>query len=98
MHLEPQPGPAWIDPQHRSRILDQAVTQLLMTGRGLLVSRTDFEAVVAYHQRINHILHLLLTVFTCGAWGVIWLLVIVLHRGEVRQVVGVDEYGHVYWR
>jgi len=34
-------------------------------------------------HRTNHILHLLLTVFTAGLWGPIWFLIWVLNRNAV---------------
>lgn len=90
--------PARLDDQQRVRLLDQAVSYRLV-GRGQLVSRTEFEAVIAYAPApINHVLQLLLTVFTCGLWGVIWLILILAKPGEIRQVGTVDEFGRVFWR
>lgn len=90
--------PARLDDQQRARILDQAVTHRL-GGRGQLVSRTALEAVIVYYPKpINHVLHLLFTVFTCGLWVAVWLFLIVAKPGEIRQVGTVDEFGRVFWR
>jgi len=43
---------------------------------------------------VNHILHLLLTVFLCGFWLPVWLLVAVT-GGEKRSVLAVDQCGNI---
>ena len=43
---------------------------------------------------MNHILHLLLTVFLCGFWLPVWLLVAVT-GGEKRSVLAVDQCGNI---
>jgi hypothetical protein len=40
----------------------------------------------------NHLLHLILTVFTCGAWGLIWLVIALFERREIHAV---DAYGRI---
>jgi len=37
--------------------------------------------VVAQRPKTNHILHFLITVFTCGAWVVVWILVSIKFGG-----------------
>lgn len=52
--------------------------------------RVELESETHLHlingRRVNHILHLLLTIVTAGVWGIVWLL-IVLNGGETRRVV-----------
>ena len=38
------------------------------------------------HQRkpVNHVLHLLLTFFTGGCWGLVWLFLVMTHIGGWR--------------
>lgn len=98
MHPQPHPGhrPARLDDQQRARILDQAVTHRLVGG-GLLVSRTEFEAVVAYRKRRNHVMHLMFTLLTCGMWAIVWIILALSNPGERRWVGTVDEYGQVFW-
>jgi Uncharacterised protein family UPF0547 len=40
----------------------------------------------------NHLLHLVLTVLTCGVWGVVWLVVAL---NEKREIHVVDAYGRI---
>jgi hypothetical protein len=52
----------------------------------------DFQAIMVRGRRPNHILHLLLSIFTLGIWLIVWL-VISAQGGETRGVIKVDEYG-----
>ena len=64
---------------------------MLSQGRRI-ESQSDYQAVLVYGHRPNHILHLILTIFTLGFWGIIWIALVVL-GGEKREVVQVDEWG-----
>jgi hypothetical protein len=37
-------------------------------------SRSDFQATIATDEKINHILHLILTLLTFGLWGIVWII------------------------
>ena len=56
-------------------------------------SQSDFQAVLIYGHRVNHVLHAIVTVVTC-IWGVVWL-VMGLTRGERREIVQVDPWGNI---
>ena len=49
-------------------------------------SQTETEAVLVKGSNTNHILHLLLAVFTVGLWIPVWIIV-ALTSGEQRKVV-----------
>lgn len=59
--------------------------------------RTSNSAVLVSGSRPNHVLHLLLTVFTLGLWGIVWI-VIGLAGGERRRMVLADGFGNLHWR
>jgi hypothetical protein len=43
---------------------------------------------VTYQPRsTNHILHLILTVLTCGAWALVWAVVAAVNSGKRDPVV-----------
>lgn len=42
--------------------------------------------VLTQKNTLNHILHLLLSVFTGGLWLVVWLLLIMRHTDDTRCV------------
>lgn len=57
-------------------------------------SQADFNAVIVKGKRPNHILHLILSVLTLGAWVLVWIvLAVVMH--EKRRALSVDQYGIV---
>lgn len=39
-------------------------------------------------SKVNHVLHLLLTVFTCGLWGIVWLFIAIGAGGGRRDEQG----------
>lgn len=94
------PTPALVSVAERQLILGQAVSWY--TGSGWwIAARNDYVVTLVSQPRAgpNHILHLLLTFFTCGLWAPGWLLVAITHKSAVRQVtVSVDEYGQVATR
>ncbi len=46
--------------------------------------------------KVNHVLHLLLTIFTAGLWAIVWFFMAATEKHDKRQIVGVDEYGGVW--
>jgi hypothetical protein len=52
----------------------------------------DTQAVMLKGHRPNHILHLILTLVTLGAWAIVWILVAIF-GGERRRLIVVDDEG-----
>ncbi len=77
----------------RHAILEQNI-QASVVGGWRPVQVTDTSAVLVTGTPVNNVLHLLLTVFTCGLWAVIWV-VLLLAGGEKRMALTVDDYGNV---
>lgn len=91
-----QPPPQqWspMQPDQRKAMLAQAVGRWVASG-WRVESQMDFQAVLVGGKSANHVLHLLLTVFTCGLWAIVWLIV-GLSSGEKRKVITVDDYGQI---
>ena len=62
---------------------------------GRVANRAADSAVVITGKPVNHVLHLLISIFcTCGFWVPVWLLLVVF-GGEKRSTVTVDRYGQV---
>lgn len=67
----------------------------MMAAQGMRVeSQSDFQAILVKGKRVNHVLHLILTIITFGIWGIVWLALHLL-GGETRQIVSVDEFGNI---
>jgi hypothetical protein len=83
-------------PEERRAIFSQQMQQAAM--RQLRVeSATDYSAVLVQGRPVNHVLHAILTIFTCALWGIVWLIVS-LTGGEKRYQLIVDEFGNVHWQ
>jgi hypothetical protein len=80
-------------PDERKRLLSSAIQTEVVQG-ARVQSQTDDQAVLVKGQPLNNTLHLLLTIFTCGAWGIIWLI-LYFTGGEKRVLISVDDYGNV---
>ncbi|MEK8142877.1 hypothetical protein NKH18_13885 [Streptomyces sp. M10(2022)] len=57
-------------------------------------SRSETQAVLVRGQPVNHVLHAVLTVFSCLLWGAVWTVLALANRVE-RVALTVDAQGHV---
>jgi hypothetical protein len=64
-------------------------------ARGLRIeSQSDYQAVLVEGKPVNHTLHAIITIFSCGLWGIVWI-VLAITGGEKREMIVVDEFGNV---
>lgn len=91
--IEAEAAPLTKTDAERKTSLDAALARLGAAG-WRIENRSDFQATIAKGHRVNHILHLILTLVTLTVWGIVWLLLVVL-GGEKRELVTVDAYGNV---
>ncbi len=92
-HAPPIPGQ--LDDASRIAILTQEINARLMRG-WLLVNRDDSNASAILGRPgkgVNHILHLLLSLFTFGLWIFIWFLVTIFQIREKRVLLWIDPFG-----
>ena len=57
-------------------------------------TRSDLQATIAKGEPLNNKLHLILTIFTLGIWGIVWAS-LAISGGVKRRTITVDEYGNV---
>lgn len=88
--------PSVLTSDQRKQALAQMVAQEVAHGKRV-ESHTDYQAVLVTGKPVNHILHLILTLLTCGAWGLVWLI-LAFAAGEKRTVVAVDDWGNIQRR
>ncbi|MGW4228919.1 hypothetical protein ACWEF9_06455 [Streptomyces sp. NPDC004980] len=96
--LQPPPGyygagGAVPDATQRGLILDWVVSQRIAAG-WRVESRSGSQAVLVRGQPLNHVLHALLTVFSCCVWGVVWAVLALTNKVE-RIALTVDAQGQV---
>lgn len=82
-------------PDSRKAALARAVQAEVAAG-GIVESQTDYSAVIRYQKKVNHTLHLILTVLTLTVWSWVWLG-LAIYAATQRKVItiNVDEYGQV---
>ena len=90
-HAAPESQAVTADERKR-KVANQIRTEVTQGGR--VESQGDYDAVIATGKEINHTVHLIATIFTCGLWGLVWI-VIALTGGIKRKMVSVDEYGQL---
>ena len=76
----------------RKELLARHVSMQITQG-WRVESQSDFQSVLIRGRKVNHVLHLIVTLVTIGVWGVIWIALVAL-GGEERQMVQVDEWGN----
>ena len=77
----------------RAEALARLIATQLAMGSRRVESQTSVAAVLVRGNRINHILHLILTALTLGVWGLVWIALIAF-GGERREMLTVDEWGN----
>jgi DNA uptake protein ComE-like DNA-binding protein len=87
-----QPGPP-LPPARLRAILGNAVMRQVSLG-WRIESQTAGQAVMVTGGEVNHAVHLVLSLVTCGIWLPVWVILGVT-GGERRVVITVDPHGVV---
>jgi len=85
--------------EERKAVLVTEITHSVRSGAHVEY-QADTSAVMVKGRRVNHVLHLLISVFTLGLWLPVWGY-IALRGGPKRQTITVDEFGATsrsWWR
>jgi len=77
----------------RQAILDNEISGYITRGYRI-EHTTQFSAVVARGGRTSHVLHLILSLLTFGAWVPVWIIMATINI-RVRYRIAVDPYGHI---
>jgi hypothetical protein len=76
----------------RKSILDKQIISYVSRG-WRLDTQTDFAAVLSSGKRLNHILHLILSLVTFGIWIIFWIVMGLTNKIAIATV-SVDEFGN----
>lgn len=82
------------DGERQSR-LQHAMTHVGWQGEIAPLSPYQFQ-MITRAPKVNHVLHLLLTIFTAGLWLIVWFFIAATQSQDSRQIVSVDAYGNVW--
>jgi hypothetical protein len=91
--MQPNIMPGRIPIEQRTAMMQQALRDLAFRGYRIEVA-DGTRAIVVTGAPVNHVLHVLLSICTCGLWLPVWLLLIGL-GGVKRRRVYIDEYGNL---
>lgn len=83
-----------IGDEQRQQLLNMAVNTEVASG-AVILSMTQTSAVIVKAAKVNHVLHLLISVLTCFVWALIWILVAISERPKCIRLE-VDEFGVVH--
>lgn len=75
--------------------ISRLVSHYVATERFQVEHQTPWNATLVRGPRINHILHLILTLVTCGLWAPIWLLGWLWLR-RTRLTIWADAAGEIH--
>jgi hypothetical protein len=76
----------------REAILQKKILQYVGMGYEVQM-QSDFQAVLSYNKRPNHILHFFLTILLIGFWLIVWII-IALKNHKYYLTITVDEFGN----
>jgi hypothetical protein len=82
-----------LPPDQRRTILNSAIMRQISLG-WRVETQLDTQAILVTGGRVNHPVHAVLTVFLCGAWLPIWII-LAITGAEKRMTLAVDAHGVV---
>jgi hypothetical protein len=97
MYPPPPPAtfaPPSIPPQQRQSILSQQVASMVTMQGCRVESEGQFQAVLVSGRPVNHTLHAVGFVLTCGMWMIPWMI-FAMTGGVRRDLVQVNEWGYL---
>lgn len=80
-----------VSDEDRRQLLDDTVQKWAANG-WRVEQRDGYQATLVKGKRVNHILHLLLTIITAGVWAIVWIA-LAIAGGQRHQVVSIDPSG-----
>ena len=77
--------------ERRQRQADAVAREVMQGSR--VESEGPFQAVMVSGSKVNHLLHFIIGIFTCGWWWIVWIF-LGITGGEKRYMVRTDEFGN----
>jgi hypothetical protein len=93
LHASPTGEP--LPPDHRRAILAAVVTDEVAHHLARVETMMEYQGVLLYGGQVNHVMHALMALVTCGVWLIVWLLLVVFSEPR-RRVIWVDDVGNVW--
>jgi hypothetical protein len=92
--MQEQPILSW---EERRERLSRIVSNKTLEGWTVVdMNERDVWAVLDLPEKpVNHVVHAIITTFTCGLWGIVWLILAVTHRRQQRIRISIDPSGNI---
>lgn len=84
-----------VSTEQKRQVVTAEVTRAVSKGARVEL-QTDESAVVVFGHRVNHVLHLILTLVTAGLWALVWIIAAIV-GGERRQTLTISDVGKPTW-
>lgn len=86
-----------LDMLSRLSILEAKITQTAALGYSVVSKNKDLVSctMVKPAEQTNHVLHLLMTLFTCGFWVIVWFILAASDAKAITVNIFVDNCGNV---
>jgi hypothetical protein len=78
----------------QAEAMQNAITACAMNGWRLVATHGNMATMVS-GRPTNHVLHVLVSIFTLGLWLPIWFLIAVTADGEKQLVITADAEGNI---
>lgn len=85
-----------LTPDERAERLASVISRKSLEGY-IVIDRNEREAtaVIALPGKpVNHTLHALISIFSCGIWVIPWIIMAMTQKKELRVRVSVDRFGN----
>jgi hypothetical protein len=92
-----QDGADQVSNDERLERLSQIISARSLEGWNV-VDRNDREVYAVLMmpgKPVNHVLHAILTLFTCLIWGIVWGVMVGTQKREQRVRLSIDAQGHL---
>ena len=97
MEEQPSQPSASLSATERTERLSRLVSSRTLEG-WVVVDRNDRDAsavLMSPGKPVNHILHFLIGLVTCGVWWIVWIILVLTQKKEKRVRLSIDQYGNL---
>jgi hypothetical protein len=89
--------PSQLSGPERAEKLARIVSARALEG-WVVIDKNDRDAsavLMLPGKPVNHVLHFIIGLFTCGVWWIVWLMLAATQRREQRVRLSMDAYGNL---
>lgn len=86
-----------MDNQERKKRFDNYISTKALEGYTVVDKNSENLTAVLKKQgeKVNHTLHGIITLLTCGSWGLVWLILHLRAKKDSRIRVSIDDSGNL---